>query len=239
MGGDVGVVSTPGRGSIFYFTARLLRGQARVRSYLPHPDLRGRRVLVVDDNALALKIMSEMLRSMTFRVEVAGSGEQSIAATGDADRSGDPFAIVFLDWRMPGLDGIETARRMAAMPLAAPPRRILVTAYGREEVFHKAEGAGFDGVLIKPVSPSLLFDAALKALGGNAPIVAAPTARRRDPDRPEANASAGHVCCSSRTTSSINRSPRSCSRLWGSRSTSPRTAKSGFTGCSEARTTSC
>ena len=88
----------------------------RVRSYLPHPDLRGRRVLVVDDNAVALKIMSEMLRSMTFRVEVAGSGEQSIAAAGDADRRGDPFAIVFLDWRMPGLDGIETARRMAAMP---------------------------------------------------------------------------------------------------------------------------
>ena len=121
MGGDVGVASTPGRGSIFHFTARLSRGQTRVRSYLPQPDLRGRRVLVVDDNALALKIMSEMLRSMTFRVEVAGSGEQAIAAVGDADRSADPFAIVFLDWRMPGLDGIETARRMAAMPLAAPP----------------------------------------------------------------------------------------------------------------------
>ncbi len=60
------------------------------------------------------------------------------------------------------------------MPLAAPPRRILVTAYGREEVFHEAESAGFDGVLIKPVSPSLLFDAALKALGENARIEAAP-----------------------------------------------------------------
>ena len=174
MGGDVGVASTPGRGSIFHFTARLSRGQTQVRSYLPQPDLRGRRVLVVDDNALALKIMSEMLRSMTFRVEVAGSGEQAIAAVGDADRSADPFAIVFLDWRMPRLDGIETARRMAAMPLAAPPRRILVTAYGREEVFHEAESAGFDGVLIKPVSPSLLFDAALKALGENTRIEAAP-----------------------------------------------------------------
>jgi two-component system sensor histidine kinase/response regulator len=174
MGGDVGVASTPGRGSIFHFTARLTRGQTQVRSYLPQPDLRGRRVLVVDDNALALKILSEMLRSMTFRVEVAGSGDQAIAAVGDADRSADPFAIVFLDWRMPGLDGIETARRMAAMPLAAPPRRILVTAYGREEVFHEVEKAGFDGVLIKPVTPSLLFDAALKVLGENARIEAAP-----------------------------------------------------------------
>ena len=152
MGGDVGVVSTPGRGSIFHFTARLARpGQGPQLSSAPGP-ARGRRVLVVDDNALALKIMSEMLRSMTFRVEVAGSGEQAIAAVGDADRSGDPFAIVFLDWRMPRLDGIETARRMAAMPLAAPPRRILVTATAARRSFTKPTSAGIDIVLIKQIS---------------------------------------------------------------------------------------
>jgi two-component system sensor histidine kinase/response regulator len=167
MGGDVGVVSTPGAGSTFHFTARLERGLARRQRQLPQPDLRGRRVLVVDDNALALRIMSEMLRSMTFRVEVASSGEQAIETVADADLGNDPFTIVFLDWRMPGLDGIETARRLAAMPLSAAPRRILVTAYGREEAFNEAEDAGFDGVLIKPVSPSLLFDAALKALGAD------------------------------------------------------------------------
>ena len=185
MGGDVGVASTPGRGSIFHFTARLSRGRTRVRSYLPRPDLRGRRVLVADDNALALRIMSEMLRSMTFRVEVAGSGEQAIAAVGDADRSADPFAIVFLDWRMPTLDGIETARRLAAMPLAAPPRRILVTAYGREEVFHDAASAGFDVVLIKPVSPSLLFDAALRSLGDSARTEVGPAGAATRPGPPQ------------------------------------------------------
>jgi PAS domain S-box-containing protein len=172
MGGEVGVASTPGAGSTFHFTARLARGQARGRSYLPAPDLRGRRVLVADDNPLAQKIMSEMLRSMTFRVEAASSGEQAIAAVADADGTGDPFAIVFLDWQMPGLDGIETARRLTAMPLAAPPHCILVTAYGREDVFHEADAAGFDGVLIKPVSPSLIFDAALKALGAAAAVEA-------------------------------------------------------------------
>jgi two-component system, sensor histidine kinase and response regulator len=164
MGGDVGVASTPGRGSTFHFTARLARGLIAAPAYLPKPDLRGLRVLVVDDNSLALKIMSEMLRRMTFRVEVAASGPQAIAAVADADRGGDAFAIVFLDWRMPGLDGIETARRLAAMPLSAPPRRILVTAHGREEIFDEAESAGCDGVLIKPISPSLLFNAALKAI---------------------------------------------------------------------------
>ena len=62
------------------------------------------------------------------------------------------------------------------MPLKAQPRRVIVTAYGREEVFHEAEGAGLDGVLVKPVSPSLLFDTAIRALAGDAPAMPAPAA---------------------------------------------------------------
>jgi two-component system sensor histidine kinase/response regulator len=165
MGGEVGVGSEPGRGSTFFFTARLGRGEAKSRTFLPQPDLRGRRLLVVDDNALAVQTLSEMLRSMTFRVAAAESGEQALAAIDDAERASDPFAIVFLDWRMPGLDGIETARRIDAMPLGTRLRRVLVTAYGREDVLREADSAGFDGILVKPVSPSLLFDAAIRALG--------------------------------------------------------------------------
>jgi two-component system sensor histidine kinase/response regulator len=165
MGGEVGVTSEEGRGSTFFFTARLGRGQAKGRTYLPQPDLRGRRVLVVDDNPLAVHTLSEMLRSMTFRVDAVASGADAIAAVARADRDADPFAIVFLDWRMPGLDGMETARRLDAMPLGKRPRRVLVTAYGREDVLREAESTGFDGILVKPVSPSLLFDAAMRALG--------------------------------------------------------------------------
>ena len=165
MGGEVGVTSEVGRGSTFCFTARLGRGQAKGRTYVPQPDLRGRRLLVVDDNALALHTLSEMLRSMTFRVEGVASGEDALAAVARGESDADPFAIVFLDWRMPGLDGIETARRIDAMPLGTRPGRVLVTAYGREDVLREAESAGFDGILVKPVSPSLLFDAAMRALG--------------------------------------------------------------------------
>jgi two-component system, sensor histidine kinase and response regulator len=166
MGGEVGVESEVGRGSTFFFTARLGRGEAKGRSYLPQPDLRGRRLLVVDDNALAMHMLSEMLRSMTFRADAVASGEAALAAIADAERDSDPFAIVFLDWRMPGLDGIETARRIDAMSLGTRPSRVLVTAYGREDVFREADSAGFDGILVKPVSPSLLFDAAIRALDG-------------------------------------------------------------------------
>jgi two-component system sensor histidine kinase/response regulator len=167
MGGDVAVESEPGVGSTFSFTARLGRGDAQSRSYEPHPDLRYRRLLVVDDSPLAVQTLADMLRSMTFRVDEATSGAEALAAIERADRSRDPFALVFLDWRMPGLDGAETARLIAAMSLEAPPRRVMVTAYGREDVFREAESVGFDDILLKPVSPSLVFDTAIRALGGD------------------------------------------------------------------------
>ncbi|RPH56212.1 MAG: response regulator, partial [Acidobacteria bacterium] len=168
MGGEVGVESEPGRGSTFFFTARLGRGHAEGRTYQLRSDLRGRRLLVVDDNPLAVQTLAEMLRSMTFRVDEAASGEEALAAITRAERSADPFSIVFLDWQMPGLDGVETGRLIAAMTLKAPPRRVMVTAHSREDVFREADRAGFDGVLVKPVSPSLVFDAALRALGAAA-----------------------------------------------------------------------
>ena len=189
MGGEVGVSSVPGQGSTFFFTARLGRGERRSRRLEPAADLRGRRVLAVDDNPLALQTLSEMLRSMTFRVDEASSGADALALVQAADAAGDPFAIAFLDWRMPGMDGIEAARRMEAMPLKVKPRRVIVTAYGREEVFHEAEGAGLDSVLVKPVSPSLLFDTAIRALAGDA----APTATPAAAASPEATSDLGRL----------------------------------------------
>jgi two-component system, sensor histidine kinase and response regulator len=166
MGGEVGVESEPGRGSTFFFTARLGRGDAKRQSYVPEPDLRYRRLLVVDDNSLAVQALAGMLRRMSFRVDAATSGLEALDTIERADRRRDPFALVFLDWRMPEIDGIETARRIAALSLEAPPRRLLVTAYGREDVFREADSVGFDAILLKPVSPSVVFDATIRALGG-------------------------------------------------------------------------
>ena len=167
MDGEVGVESEHGEGSTFWFTARLGKGEKKRREFVPQPDLRNRRVLVVDDNVNARQILSEMLESMTFRADEVGSGEEALSAIAMADDGDDPYEVVFIDWRMPpGIDGIETVRRLASADLKVRPRSVMVTAYGRAEVLHEAEAAGIEVSLVKPVNASLLFDAAIQVLGG-------------------------------------------------------------------------
>ncbi|MES1265923.1 MAG: ATP-binding protein, partial [Variovorax sp.] len=165
MGGEVGVESDVGKGSTFWFSARLGIGQVKKREFVPNPDLRGRRALVVDDNDHARMVMADMLGSMTFVTESVESGAAAVAEVRRAAESGHPYDVVYLDWRMPGLDGMETARRIRALGLEATPMILMVTAYGREEVLKEAEHVGIQNVLVKPVNPSILFDTTMHVLG--------------------------------------------------------------------------
>ena len=166
MDGDVGVESEPGKGSTFWFTARLGRGADIKRNLLPDPDLRGRHVLVVDDNEYARAVICDMLRAMTFEVSSAASGREALAAISQSVTVNRPFEVIFLDWQMPGMDGVATAREIRQLLGAATPHLIMITAYGRDEVMRAAGGEAIEEVLIKPVTSSTLFDSVMRSLGG-------------------------------------------------------------------------
>ncbi len=164
MGGEVGAESTPGTGSTFWATLRVGKGAQRRRISQSVPDMHGRRVLVVDDNEYARTILSELLGSLTFQVKSEASGPAALRTLRAAAEAGTPFEFVFVDWQMPQMNGVDLALEIRKLGLRPPPRLFLVTAYGREEVLRGAEAAQFDGVLLKPVSGSMLFDTLLRSL---------------------------------------------------------------------------
>ena len=177
MGGDVGVTSEPGQGSCFWFTAEV-GAQAGVPTVrVPLPDLRGRRVLVVDDSESARSMLAEQLQAMTFIPELAASGAEAVERVRSAAAAGQGFDVVLIDWRMAGMDGVETGEAIKALGLDPSPHLLIITAYGREEVFREAQQAGFEDVLVKPVGSSVLFDSLSRLLmpgGGRVPSPAVP-----------------------------------------------------------------
>jgi PAS domain S-box-containing protein len=170
MGGEIWVESEQGRGSTFSFTANFGLGKEKVKKhYKLASEMRGMKVLVVDDNATSRSIFQEMLESFTFDVTVAASGPEGITELENAEGK-KPFELVVMDWKMPDMDGIEASKHIKNHKrLSKIPPIILVTAYGREEVMQQADEVRLEGFLLKPVSASMLFDTIMQAFGESVP----------------------------------------------------------------------
>ncbi len=168
MGGDIGVESIPGQGSTFYFNAEFAYSSECVElNYLARSDLRGTRVLVVDDNVMARESLREMLQSFSFQVSTVASGIEALAVLEQVNNSQTEahYDLVLMDWKMPDMDGVEASRLICQSEnLPHLPTIIMVTAYGREEAAGAAAEVGIDRFLTKPVNPSTLFDAIVDTL---------------------------------------------------------------------------
>jgi signal transduction histidine kinase/CheY-like chemotaxis protein len=174
MHGDIRVESEPGKGSTFIFNAVFgLASQEIEKRSRSAGALKDMQVLVVDDSATSRNIFKETLESFSFKVAVAESGAKAIDALTRTAGQGKDYDLIIMDWKMPDMDGIETARRIKAQCTAAQlPRIIMVSAYGRQEIMQQAEAVGLDGFLIKPVNPSVLFNTIMEVFGKE--VVASP-----------------------------------------------------------------
>ena len=159
MGGKIWAESKPGKGSAFHFTARFgLQAEVEEKQYIVPDRMSGLRVLIVDDNPTARQILNDICSSFSFETTEVASGREALSELEKAENNGG-YDLVLMDWRMPGMDGIETTRLIKENPeLSKIPGVLMVTAYGRQEIKLHAENAGIEGFLVKPVSPSLLYD---------------------------------------------------------------------------------
>jgi len=171
MGGEIEVDSAPGRGSRFHFSVQFdLQGEARASAAATQREgLPGARVLIVDDNACAREVLTRMSASLGLRADCASDGLEALRMIERADTLDQPYELVLLDWKMPGIDGVECAR----MLLQRAPRRhpaptvLMLTAFSRDEVVQRLgeQKLTVAALLTKPVTPSTLLEACSTALG--------------------------------------------------------------------------
>jgi two-component system sensor histidine kinase/response regulator len=165
MNGEVGVESELGKGSLFWFTAKLKKSLKNASSITTTNNLTGRRVLIIDDTESARDILENALSNIGLSVTQVSNGKHALKYIKQAEKNGVPYEIVFLDWYMPDMDGAETAKAIRHLSLTHPPQITIITAHGREEILSEMNNIGLDNILIKPINTSLLFDLVIRLLG--------------------------------------------------------------------------
>lgn len=167
MGGQIQVKSKEGKGSTFSFTVKLgLQPEfEKFQERIPK-DFRGLRILIVDDNRIVCRDLKETLNSFRLRATTVNSGDEALTRLKEAARE-NPFELVIMDWLMPGMDGIESTKKIRSDPLISSTPVLMLTAFGREEVIVKAERAGVNAYLFKPIKESMLLDTIAEVLGKN------------------------------------------------------------------------
>jgi signal transduction histidine kinase/DNA-binding response OmpR family regulator/HPt (histidine-containing phosphotransfer) domain-containing protein len=190
MGGEIGVQSTLGHGSTFWFTCQFKPAASSDKSKSdPSPvDFRGLRVLVVDDCAVAREIVCNYIRIWKGLPEEAREAATGLEKLRLAALQGSPFAVAVIDWRMPGLDGFALARLIRQEPGMSSTGLVLLSSFTKTSIASEFESAGFAAALPKPVRKSELYDAIITAANGHLRHIPKPSATGSLPnDAPKIN----------------------------------------------------
>jgi two-component system sensor histidine kinase/response regulator len=166
MGGTIGIESTLGEGSSFWFTVCLAKRPAPPTvAYGELPGLPGLRVLCVDDNVTNCALVEAQLSAWGMQVESVGDGWQALERLRLACHEANPYALAILDYQMPEMDGITLARAIKAEPALASVRLILLTSFGYRGQSGEAQRAGFEAYLLKPIRQCQLYDCIATVMG--------------------------------------------------------------------------
>ena len=165
MKGRITIDSEVGVGTTISFTAILRKQKTQMRSRQVVPQSLGNiKALVVDDNDISREILVENLRSFNIDADQASSGEEALKKL-EEHAATNPYNLVFMDWKMPGMDGLEVTRRIRQHPgLEKVPEILMVTAFSKDIVREEAEKTGISGLLAKPVNHSMLYDSIMEVV---------------------------------------------------------------------------